>query len=221
MHAMTRPLRALLVAAGFLASSAALATPVVFFGENQAPNGGVSGAPVTAHDAFLARLYNVQGQGFESLAVGTGTPTTLGFAGSNGQLDATLHGAGSIVSATGVGRYNTTAGGANFVEVLGDFSISFSQGISAFGFYATDIGDFGGQITLGLLGGGTTTLSLDSLNNGADGALLFFGFIDSAATYTSITFNNTRADDLLPSTTCSSPTAASSPAPCRNRAAPR
>jgi hypothetical protein len=40
---------------------------------------------------------------------------------------------------------------------LGDFTITFTNPVTAFGFYAVDIGDFTGalEVTLNLLGGGT------------------------------------------------------------------
>jgi hypothetical protein len=50
------------------------------------------------------------------------------------------------------GRWNTTAGEANgpWWETKTDFTISFNEAIRAFGFFATDLGDFGAQVSIEL-----------------------------------------------------------------------
>lgn len=184
---------AAIAVASIFTAAATTAAPVVFFGENQNPAGTVSGAPVTARGNFLSTLAGVSTEKFESFNIGTGTPLGLGFAGSNGTINATLTGAGNINNTTINGRFNTSAGGSKYYEVSGNFTINFDQGISAFGFYGTDIGDFSGRVTLGLAGGGTTNLIVPNTINGANGSLLFFGFIDPTVSYTSITFGNTNS----------------------------
>ncbi|WP_334188478.1 PEP-CTERM sorting domain-containing protein [Noviherbaspirillum sp.] len=175
-------------------ASFAHAVPTVFFGENLNPGGSVSGNPVSARNLFLSNLSGgVGNQTFETFATGTASPLALSFPGSTGSITATLNGNGQVLNSPGAGRFNTTAGGSKFWEMSGSFSIDFSDPIAAFGFYGTDIGDFNGQVTLELSGGGTTNLTVSNTVNANNGSLLFFGFIDPSQTYTKITFGNTAS----------------------------
>jgi MYXO-CTERM domain-containing protein len=168
-----------------------MSAPVVFFGENLAPGNAVVGAPVTARNSFLAGLVGVGNEDFEGFADGTGQPLVLNFPGSSGAITATLSGQGAIQQGLSVGRFPTS--GARYWEVSGTFVIDFSAPIAAFGFYGTDIGDFDGQVTLELSNGTTENLNVGNTINAPNGALLFWGFIDSVNTYTRITFGNTAA----------------------------
>jgi hypothetical protein len=186
------------IAAALLSLAAAThAAPVIYFGENLAPANAVSGAPVTARNSFLSSLVGVASEGFESFNDATGAPLNLSFTGSGGMLSAQLAGGGAIeTSAQGIpdGRFNTTTGGDKFWEASSaSFSISFGTAISAFGFYGTDIGDFNGQVRLMLIDVNDvqTELLVPHTQNGNSGSLLFFGFIDAANSYKSITFSNT------------------------------
>lgn len=194
------------ILAATLTAGVAQAAPIVFFGENQTANGTVSGAPVTARNSFLASLVGVGTENFESFPNATGTPLTLNFPGSNGAITANLDGGDAFVYDFPSDRYNTSPGGSHYLEVqFNGFTISFSQAISAFGFYGTDIGDFNGQITLTLAGSnGSVDLTVPNTAGASDSSLLFFGFIDPTAQYTSITFGNTAPgsdvfgfDDLI------------------------
>jgi hypothetical protein len=80
------------------------------------------------------------------------------------------------------------------------FTVTFSNpsGIAAFGFYATDIGDFGAHLTLTLtdLSNVTKTLTLTnstSLDGSLSGSNLYFGFFDTGDTYKQIVFNSDSA----------------------------
>jgi PEP-CTERM motif-containing protein len=79
------------------------------------------------------------------------------------------------------------------------FSLSFTSPISAFGFYGTDIGDFGGQLTLALTGSNGSTSLIVPHTIGQDGSTsgsdLYFGFYDLANTYTGISFTNNSVTD--------------------------
>jgi PEP-CTERM motif len=88
---------------------------------------------------------------------------------------------GSIASPI-LGRYNTTTGlpadpvsgepsAGNWIEASSTFSISFSQAISAFSFFVTDLGDFFGTFSLDLFSGANGDELLESipLVNGAIG----------------------------------------------------
>ena len=194
-YAMIKKLTTALMLAAVFGTSAAYAAPIIFFGENQTPGGTVSGDPLTAHNTFVSNLSGVGSEGFESYASGTGTPRTIAFPGSSGSITATLNGNGNVENLTSSGRFNTTPMGRQWWEVSGMFDIAFGQAISAFGFYGTDIGDFNGQITLALtdINGIVTNLVVPNTVNGRNASLLFYGFIDSGNSYTSIAFGNTNA----------------------------
>lgn len=178
-------------------TATALASPVVSFGENTTPAFGVSGNPVTARNAFMSNLTGVGNQDFESL---TGSaPLSLAFPGANTPtITATLTGAGTVVNNPGNtnGRYNTTTGGSKWWDTSGFFQLDFSSPISAFGFYGTDVGDFGGRVTLTLTDTNNvvTTLTVNNTVGAANGSLLFYGFIDTTTAYKRIVFGNTSFD---------------------------
>lgn len=193
------PLRFLVSATALvvtLNSGVASAAPTIFFGENQNAGGSsVSGAPVTARNAFLAGLTsNVRNEGFESFVNNPVAPLDLTFTGSGGSsLGAKLTGAGAVFDTPAGGRFNTTPGGSHLFEVTGTFVIEFGTPISAFGFYGTDIGDFNGQLTIALTDASdaVTNVTVGNTVLGANGALLFWGFIDPTTAYKTITFGNT------------------------------
>jgi hypothetical protein len=171
---------------------------VTYFGQEQQPNRTVAGAPLTAHDAFVGGLADVGAEGFESIPLLTNAqsgPVALSFTGSNPAVTASLSGEGQVAGGTTASaRFNTTAGGNQWWSVFGSFTLDFSSAISAFGFYATDVGDFGGQISVDLLasdGTHTRFVTPNTVGSG-NGSLLFWGFIDDAQSYTQITFGNTQ-----------------------------
>jgi hypothetical protein len=184
---------------------AAHASPTVFFGENESPNRTVSGDPLASRNAFVNSLTGVGTQTFDTLSTGATGPLALSFPGyGSSNIQATLTGDG-VVTATPVGnngysggRFNTTGATAGPVsgqwwDVSSAFTITFDKGISAFGFYGTDIGDFDGQVTVALTDSNNvvTTLTINNTVSGNDGSLLFWGFTDNAGSYKSITFGNT------------------------------
>ncbi len=186
---------------GGLLVSGVQAAPITYFGQNPAPNGQVTGDPVTARATFLSQLTNtVQSQGFESFAVGTsasGNGLGLTFTGTGSNIDATLFGNGAVESGAPnqayPGRFNTTPGGGKWFDTSAAFDISFASPISAFGFYATDVGDFKGQLSLQLTdtAGNTTVVNVGNDTSAANGNLLFFGFVDKITSYTDISFLTT------------------------------
>ena len=188
------------------ASAVALPSPSqIFTAEDLTPGSVVTAGVLAARTAFLSTLDNtVQSFGFER-PINAGAGPTLGttFAGSAGAITASLVGnAGQVVVGASIAvRFNTTAGGSQYWQVdstsSGSFSINFSRSISAFGFYGTDIGDFGGQLSLDLTrsaDGVIETLVVRPSNSGpniASGSLLFFGFADQNSEYSRITFRST------------------------------
>jgi hypothetical protein len=179
-----------------------LAAPVIFFGEDLSSSEStpLSAWPnaLAAHDAFMANLTGVGTETFESFSAGTVAPITVVFPGAG---TATLSGDGVVSSVpngqtNGVGRYAIS--GTNFWETSQDFSLLFTQPQSAFGFYGVDIGDFGGQITLNLVDGTTTTLTVPNTmgsNASTGGSVLYYGFydLDPSNAFTQITFGDTQA----------------------------
>ena len=91
--------------------------------------------------------------------------------------------------------------GNNYLEVdATSFQLSFSQPQAAFGFYGVEIGDFGGALTLNLVGGGSTVVTVpNNTTSAADGAVIYFGLIVTAGNeFSSITFGNSNsADDVF------------------------
>jgi hypothetical protein len=180
-------------------------SPITFFGEDL---NGNPAAVIThpnsdaARNSFFSNLVGVGTETFEGITPGTAPPLPITFPGAG---TATLTGSGGSVNSltpgttNGAGRFAIS--GSNYFEVsISDFAINFSAPIAAFGFYGTDIGDFGGALTLTLTetGGGTVTLPVNNLLGSGtgsleDGSVLYFGFYDTTQTYTSIAFNNNAA----------------------------
>jgi len=196
MHNMHLMPRLLLVLGGLAAATPALAAPTVFFGEDINSLGDpntLAAVPNSdaARAAFLSQLSGVQTESFEGIAVGVANPVlNFGPAGT-----AALSGSGRVQAGNdGAGRYPISINNYYYAGT-DDFSIVFSQPVSAFGFYGIDIGDFGGQLTLLLtaVGGATTLLSVGNIiGNGGDisGSVLYFGFVDPATVFTSLSFGN-------------------------------
>ena len=93
------------------------------------------------------------------------------------------------------GRFATSGDAYVNIALGAGLTISFSDSISAFGFYGTDIGDFGGQLLLTMTNGSTVDVTVPNTVDSPDGALLFWGFIDTENSYTSISFSNTSGSD--------------------------
>lgn len=186
-----------IIASALLAGAAfsSQAAPIIFFGENQTDAFSIGTDPAAAQSSFLSNLTGVGTEDFEGLGVGAGSPLDILFAGSVGNITATMTGAGSVVDSSSTGRFNTSAGGSQWWDISGSFSINFDTAISAFGFYGTDIGDFNGQITVELLdiNNVVTNLVINNTINGINAANLFWGFIDVNNAYTRISFGNTAA----------------------------
>jgi len=160
----------------------------IFFGEDLNPSSSTTNSD-DANTSFLSQLTGVGTEDFETYSNGTTGPLIIDF-GSAGT--ATLSGSGSVSDGC-CGRFATS--GVNMWETNENFTITFSDAISAFGFYGTDVGDIGGQITLDFLNGSSTSYTVNSTINADDGSLLFWGIVDEANSFTSITFGNTNNSD--------------------------
>jgi len=171
--------------------SATSQASLIFFGEDLSPNTSTVNSD-SANADFLASLIAAGTEDFESFSAGQNGPLAVDF-GTAGI--ATLSGSGEIRSSASAGRFATS--GTNYWNTREDFTIEFSQAISAFGFYGTDIGDFAGQITLEFLSGATSNVTVDNTVNAPNAALLFWGIIDNANPFTKITFGNTNSSDVF------------------------
>ncbi|RMH04982.1 MAG: hypothetical protein D6704_10215 [Nitrospirae bacterium] len=149
----------------------AQAAPLTFFGEDL---GLGEGTRLPAHPnadaaqaAFLSNLVGVGTEDFESFADGTSAPLTLTFPGVG---TATLMGSGNVnevpTGTNGVGRYPIS--GTKYWETGSICNIEFSNPVAAFGFFGIDIRDFGGQVTLTLQNGSSTTLTIPNTINGQE-----------------------------------------------------
>jgi hypothetical protein len=80
----------------------------------------------------------------------------------------------------------------NYIEAAAAFTLRFSAPQGAFGFYATDVGDVSGQLILTLSDGATSrNVAVPHLiARRAAGSVLYFGVIDTAHPFTSISFGN-------------------------------
>ena len=200
---MIRKLKVALLATAAAAafSSSGAGAYTIFFGQDLGLGEGTPLPAVSrinstaAQNSFLSNLVGVGTETFEGFATGTSAPLNLSFPGAG---TATLGGTGSIATVTpgttnGVGRYAIS--GSNFWEVSsGNFTIGFSAPVAAFGFWGVDIGDFNGQVTLTLQGGGVVNLTVPNSINIAGGSVLYYGLIAEGAgeLFTSITFGNTN-----------------------------
>ncbi len=188
----TKTLTAVLAVA---AASPVVAAPTIFFGENQSPASGVSGAPVTARNQFLGALTaGVSTENFDSRPTGS-PPIALSFIGGLGTISATLTGGGNLRNSPNTGAY-ATSGSQFYDNEFNAFKIAFNTGIAAFGFYGTDIGDVNRQLNITLDEGlaSQRIFTVNNTLNANNGSLLFWGITDTAQTFTSVSFAQSGSD---------------------------
>lgn len=189
----TRLVKAILPLGAMLAAMAAAAAPVTFFGEDTNtlgdPNQLASHPNADgARASFFANLAGVGTETFETLATGTSSPS-VAFPGAG---TATLSGGFISSGNDGSGRY-PISGSQYYYAGTSNFTIAFSDPVSAFGFYGLDIGDFNGHLTLTLANGSSTTLTVPnqvSSSGQISGSILYFGFYDTANSFTAVSFGN-------------------------------
>lgn len=186
----------------FCMAGMAIATPVIFFGEdiNLTDNLGTaaddplrpSSTPNanSARASFLSHLSGVNTENFESFAAGS-NPGSLAF----GTDIATLSGA-PIIKNVPTGTLNGTfpISGNQFLFLFGpsgSFQINFSTPQAAFGFYSTDVSDGGANLILTLSGNATDVLTVPNTVPSGTGSDFYFGIIDTEHPFTRITFTNT------------------------------
>ncbi len=208
------------LATGLASAGAALAGPFtspaanqIYRAEDPMPfvNGVLAATSVFEERNRFLRNFNVTLGAFDfedPILNGTTGPAPAAaiFQGSAGTtIRADLATTGDVYQGQQSGRFNTTAGGLQHLRVnsdnAGTFTLTFDKAISAFGFFGTDIGDFGGTLSLILRPEGGNTNGADDQtvevrrgngqkNEDAGGNLLFFGFAGANLRYSSITFRS-------------------------------
>ncbi len=176
-------------------------TIVTYFGEDLQPaatntNGNINSSlahpnATAAQTSFLSALSGVSTQTFESYAIGTQLPLVIPFGTSTATITGTS--STSIDNTADEISYGCFAiSGTKFLSTDQNFTLTFSTPQAAFGFYGVDVGDYSGQLTLTLAGGGATTLTVpNNVTAAANGSILYEGLIASpGSTFTSITFGD-------------------------------
>lgn|SRR5690242_12636383 len=156
-----------------------------------------------AASSFLSRLVGTGTETFEGIASGSTSPIALLFPGAG---MATLTGGGTVRAYSDVENGRYAVSGTHFYEATSasgggtTFAVDFSDPVAAFGFYASDIGDFGSQLSLrfNLLGGGTVDWALPYIaGSERDGSLLYAGFIAETGGITGVQFIGTSSADVF------------------------
>jgi len=191
--------------------SSGLLSPYIFFGENGAPDYGVTGDPVTQRNLFLSSVSNPATLNFEGLTPGVYTSmnwtppapqSSIGITVTNPLNEIRVDEWDLLVDgpATPTGRYNTSPGGSRWVEFRDRMVLSFSSPISALGFYGTDWGDFNGTITVTFTDtdGSEITFTVPNTTPAANASLLFWGFVNPFRQYTQVRFVCNYAVTPLP-----------------------
>jgi len=181
-----------------LAFAGPVAAEQTFFGEDLGAGENVRLLLHPNSDAaralFISNLLSSGTEDFESFADDTPNPLAITFPGEG---TATMLGNGKISNVPAgtdtVGNFPISGDNLWVLQPGVPLSIAFDQPVSAFGFYATDIGDFGGQVTLNLVNGGDKLLTIPNTINGVGGSVIYFGVIDTADPFNNITFGNTAA----------------------------
>lgn len=176
------------VAALFLGSSAP--AQVIFFGQMAGAGEGIKQVPnatvLAAQSNFLGALLT---PGVEDFEGAFGTTAVFG----NG-VTATLIGGVLVNQPTGAAAGRYPISGGQFWTSVGAFTLTFDQGIAAFGFFGVDIGDFNGQLSLTLFNGATNlgNFVVPNTINGAGGSILYYGIV-TPFSFDRVVFGNTAA----------------------------
>lgn len=150
-------------------------------------------------DRFLSHLVDVKTEDFENFRSGCYDDLSVNLPKTD---TITLEGKGCIrnfpTGTNGAGRYPIS--GNKYWDTFSNFSIIFPDPVAALGFYASDIGDFKGHLTLTIKNNTTAkTLTIPSTSNcpiGSincqDGSVLYFGIIayNLSDFFTEVIFGN-------------------------------
>lgn len=157
--------------------------------------------PADARAAFLSATTGVQAEGFESAPLGI-PAVPLSLFGGQGTLTQGPFSNGIVKQSTQVvnGRFNTTPNcnavtGCKWWETPNSFEVTLGSLKSAFGFFATDLGDLGGAISLDFWNDATPVRSGIAVTQPTQtSGLLFFGYIDDTFSFNRVSFNVTQTN---------------------------
>ena len=180
----------LAVAAGLLAMSSAHAASQVFYADST-----TALTPNEARELFLMGTTDIKSEGFESSP--TGIPSgSLAVFGASGELAQPAGASGAVKQgAQQNNRFNTTLGcniltACKWWETAFNFELTLGSKKSAFAFFATDLGDKGGAVSLDFWNDTIKVRSGVAVTQpSVTGELLFFGFIDDAFVFDHVTVN--------------------------------
>jgi hypothetical protein len=179
-------------------------TGTIFEGLDLKADSTVTKVPMEAREAFVKSLVSFSSDGLDE-AFKTPTATKFGLFATDDKPGgiATLEGASSTknrlqdtacgLDGSCTGRFNTstTPSPGPWWESSISFQIVFDGTVNAFGFDATDVGDFDGTLKLTLTDSAMNTSVLDvasGTKGGPNGSLLFFGFSDASRDFTRVEF---------------------------------
>ena len=219
------------VALTLLTSRLAGATAFTVSGHDDGLFGATSTTnATTARDSFLAQLTAASATSgtefFDRIQAGTTTPA-LAFVPTG--ITGTISDCGPfptdcvVLGARNLGRAAISPDSFMLADNAADFTIQFSQAINGFGFFATDIGDFGGQLQLVAKRNGQTVFTSSLIgtahpqnptpddtgcqdpqspryqlcSNEFSGDIDYFGFYDSLVSFDSLSFLGTNGDDTF------------------------
>ena len=170
-----------------------------FEAEDLTPSETVTTGPSDEQALFLAELTVSGVEDYESFT--DGEDLTFGTSTVNG-VTVTYNSSATVFGTPVAGRFNTTSGGANWLQVGGSLtflSLTFDVPIAAWGAYLTDVGDFTGQVSMVLYksGGGTVTHDITHTVAGPSGGLMFVGFVDGIDEYDQIDFVSTSVLEVI------------------------
>jgi hypothetical protein len=155
-----------------------------------------SAAAAASFDAAVALLGTGSLVTFESAPLGSFSNLTIALGVTLNGTDIngnnqTIRDTSNSPSFPTLDGYNTTPGGANFVEVqAGILTFTFSSGVEAFGAYFSGIQDFYPSESITFSDGTSETIGIpETGTSGSVGALDFVGFTDAGKSITSITLN--------------------------------
>jgi hypothetical protein len=169
---------------------AAKAEQQFFFGDNTTADDAYA-----TRDKFLDATRDVVSEGFEGQPVGRPSAPLSVFGGA-GSLSQASNGRGTVLQGEPRnGRFNTTPGcdvtvACKWWETSTSFQVTLPGDQSAFGFFATDLGDLGGAINIDFWNDSDKVRSgVAVIQPTLTSGLLFFGYIDDTFVFDRVSVN--------------------------------
>lgn len=182
-----------------LSCSSTIAAPLVTFGGDAYRSFSMANSAAAAN-AFRTQMLNAgMAVGTETFDTGLTPAASPNFVSSpmamnfGGVRSANLSSTAGVVNNNCMTDSCAVSGTQYFSQYNGDsdtFTVSFNGLVSGMGFYAMDVGDFGGFLELELTDqfNNLTTLAIPQTEF-LDGNIFFFGFFDASTQYQQVRFN--------------------------------